>query len=97
MGYDTLYRERAHLAALLSAMYESEWTEDPENGEPWKILYVYTPTGQVSWHIAGVDWDLFPHVPKSDYPASGLWDQHSTDEKYERIRLLTERFANVML
>ena len=94
MGFDTLYRERAHLAAYLSAAYLSEWCEDLENGEAWKILYVHLPTGQASWHIASIDWDLFPHVPKSMYSAEYMWDGHTTDEKYERIRELTEGISS---
>lgn len=88
MGYDTLYRERAHLASLVSRMYPSEWCEDLDNGESWKILYVHTPEGQVSWHIAEIDWDLFDHVEKSSYAASEIWDGHDTDEKYRRIGML---------
>lgn len=88
MGYDTLYRERAHLAALVSRMYPSEWCEDTDNGEDWKILYVHTPTGQVSWHIASIDWDLFDHVKRSEHAGNDLWDGHDTDEKYRRIGML---------
>lgn len=88
MGFDTLYRERAHLASLVSRMYPSEWCEDPENGFEWKILYVHTPAGQVSWHIAEIDWDLFDHVVKSDKLAEEVWDGHDTDEKYRRIGML---------
>lgn len=88
MGYDSLYRERAHLASLVSRMYPSEWCVDEDNGEDWKILYVHTPEGQVSWHIASIDWDLFGHVTKSSHAASEIWDGHDADEKYRRIGLL---------
>lgn len=94
MGYDTLYRERAGLAAYLAAEYPSEWCEDPENGEDWKILYVHTPAGQMSWHIASIDWDLFPHVSKSNHTAEFLWDGHTTDEKYQRLEKLTYGVAS---
>ena len=90
---DTVYRERAHLVALLAAAYPSTWTTDPE-GTDWHIVYVELPTGQASWHIAPADVDLFPHVAGGDKHASEVWDNHTTDEKYARIREMTARIAS---
>lgn len=89
MGYDTLYRERAHLVGLLSKQYPSEYCDDPEDAG-WRIVYVHLGTGQVSWHIAPADWDLFGHVAKSGYSAGKLWDGHDTEEKYRRLDELKE-------
>ena len=42
---------------------------DPQEPE-WPVVFIELPTGQVSWHI----------------PQYGMaWDNHTTDEKYNRI------------
>lgn len=76
-----VYRERAHLVKFLSRLFRSVLThgEDPA----WPIIYIDTPSGQLSWHISENDLDLFGHVPWSN--ESGLWDGHTTEEKYERL------------
>lgn len=79
------YRERAHLVALLAAEHPSVWAIDA-NEPDWRVVYLDLPTGQASWHISPNDWDLFGHVPQSD---AGIWDGHTTEQKYERIRQLT--------
>lgn len=74
------YNERAHLVALLAAIYPSTWGIDFD--EPgWHVVYVQLPTGQASWHISPNDRDLFAHVPGP----SGEWDGHTTEQKYDRI------------
>lgn len=81
------YRERAHLVALLAAVYPSQFCENPDpDYEDWPIVYVETPTGQASWHVSPQDTDLFPHVK---FGTDAEWDGHTTDEKYARIRHLT--------
>lgn len=54
------------------------------------MIYLDTPEGQLSWHLAPEDLDLFQHVPsvEPDHPAA-TFDGHTTDLKYERIRNLT--------
>lgn len=79
---DAAYRERAHLVALLAAHYPAELHEDPDD-EGWAIIYVKLPTGQASWHLSPQDQDLFPHVR---YGGMFEWDEHTTEEKYRRIR-----------
>lgn len=77
-----LYRERAHLAAHLAALYPSVMVPDADPEAPdWPVLYVLLPTGQVSWHIAPADLDLFEHVPTG----AAIWDGHDTTEKYRRL------------
>jgi hypothetical protein len=80
------YRERAFLVALLAAEYPSLWTPDPSAGPDWRVVYVDLPTGQASWHISPADWDLFGFVPQGD---AGIWDGHTTVEKYKRVHDLT--------
>jgi len=53
-------------------------------------------TTQLSWHISPADWDLFSHVQQSSKSAPEIWDGHTTDEKYARIRLLTAELAPVL-
>lgn len=82
------YRERAHLVALLAALYPSHigYTDPAEPG--WAVVTIETPAGQLSWHIAPGDLPLFEHVQPTSRISRG-WDGHTTDEKYERVRRLT--------
>lgn len=85
---DAVYRERAHLLAWLATTVPAAITPAADTDEPgWNLLYLTTPAGQLSWHIAPRDAGLFghvEHVAASDPRAQ--WDGHSTDEKYKRIR-----------
>lgn len=86
---DKAYRERAHLVALLAALYPAEMRDAPDT-PGWSIVYVTTPTGQMSWHLSYADAaDLFEHVPV----AAAEWDGHTTMEKYQRLDALTVRMA----
>jgi hypothetical protein len=78
-----VYRERAHLVAHLATLYPSTMADDPQDPE-YRIVYLDTPGGQWSWHIAHSDLDLL-HVPDGAVE----WDGHTTDEKYRRMRELT--------
>lgn len=89
-----LYRERAHLVALVAAMYPAVLSySDPDEPE-WPVLYVRSPAGQLSWHINKDDLDLFSHVPVVDPDdARAQWDTHTTEEKYRRVaELATKHF-----
>lgn len=77
---DTIYRERSHLVAHLAAIYPSSLTIDPAEPD-WPVVLVSLPTGQVSWHVAPEDMDLFGHV----HMGSAMWDGHDTAEKYRRL------------
>lgn len=85
---DGAYRERAHLAAYLAALHPSHIGYTDPNAPDWPVLIIETPAGQMSWHIAERDLDLFAHVRPTDRVCRG-WDGHTTDEKYERLRKLT--------
>lgn len=77
-----VYRERAYLVAHLAAVYPSVLVPGADPEEPdWPVLFVDLPSGQVSWHIAPDDLDLFGHVRLG----SAAWDGHSTQEKYARL------------
>jgi hypothetical protein len=83
-----LYRERAHLVAALCALRPSTMVPDPENAG-WGIVYVAGVEGQMSWHIAPEDLELFRGVVR--WQESFEWDGHTTEEKYRRLRAQTTR------
>lgn len=82
-----IYRERAHLVAYLASRYTS-YLARPQDAEPGFTfcVYVESPEGQLSWHIADSDLDLFTGIPEQH---DARWDGHTTEEKYERLRALT--------
>ncbi|MFJ2271911.1 hypothetical protein ACIO8F_40330 [Streptomyces sp. NPDC087228] len=88
---DATFRERAHLVALLAALHPSHTGHtghtDP-NARDWAVVVIETPAGQMSWHIAERDMDLFTHVQPTNRICRG-WDGHTTDEKYQWMRDFT--------
>lgn len=95
---DSVYRERAHLVALLAAQYPAVLVYGADPDEPeWPVLFVDLPTGQASWHISPDDLDLFAHVGprRASDPDAPQWDGHTTAEKYERIDRLTAEVATL--
>jgi hypothetical protein len=83
---EALYRERAHLVAHLAALYPSCIGPADDVDEPgWAIVYISGPAGQMTWHIAPRDLDLFGHV----HVGAGEWDGHTTAEKYRRLDTLS--------
>ncbi|MFJ3834474.1 hypothetical protein ACIPY6_03035 [Streptomyces sp. NPDC090054] len=85
---DRAYRERAHLVAHLASLYPATIGLTDPNAPEWPVVTINAPTGQLTWHIAAADLGLFEHVERSLDP---MWDGHTTDEKYERLRQLTVR------
>lgn len=86
-----VYRERAHLIAHLATQFPAVLAYDDPNEPDWPVIYITTPHGQLSWHIAPDDLDLFGHV-KWTGGGTPLWDGHTTAEKYERLhRFVTDR------
>ncbi len=84
-----VYTERARLVAFLAACYPAAMLTD--DAEPdWPIVFVSTPAGQLSWHVARADLGLFEHVPATAEPT---WDGHTTEEKYERLAEMTGRLS----
>lgn len=87
-----VYRERAHLVALLAAWHTSHiGYTDPTTPE-WAVVTIELPTGQASWHIAPDDMDLFQHVQQVTRYARS-WDGHTTDEKYRRVDAFAAQLA----
>ena len=81
----SVYRERAHLVAALAKLFPSCAKPDSEN-DGWAIVYITLPTGQVSWHIAPDDLELFTHTLARTTHIE--WDGHDTEEKYRRLDAL---------
>lgn len=80
---DQVYRERAHLVALLASLWPSTRTFSDDAG--YSVVYVDSPAGQLSWHIHPADAYLFHHVARTGSAPEQLWDGHSTAEKYRRV------------
>lgn len=84
------YRERAHLVALLAAVYPSHVGCTDPDAPGWAVVTIQLPTGQAAWHIAPDGEGLFQHVEQE--PGNVIpWDGHTTEEKYQRIDDLTAR------
>ncbi|MCX4863488.1 MULTISPECIES: hypothetical protein [unclassified Streptomyces] len=92
---DATYRERAHLVAHLAALHPSHIGHTDPKLPDWAVVTVETPAGQMTWHIAERDIDLFTHVQPTNRICRG-WDGHTTDEKYARMRDLTEATPSLL-
>jgi len=86
-----IYRERAHLVSLLSRIFPSYLARPDDASEGFDLaVFVDTHEGQLSWHLANKDVDLFDHLKVRE--VSG-WDGHTTEEKYARIDRISPRKA----
>jgi hypothetical protein len=64
----------------------------PVEGESWdpewlNVVFVHTPTGQMSWHIHERELPLFAFLKRE----ANLYDGHSTEEKYRRLNMYANR------
>lgn len=84
------YWERNRLVALLSALFPARLQRHPTNEEwedDWRwVVFVDLPEGQASWHIHDSELMMFSHLTKVRPEDAILWDGHTTEEKYERVR-----------
>ncbi|WP_018683674.1 hypothetical protein [Actinokineospora enzanensis] len=78
-----LYRDRAHVVALLAAMYPAHIETDPAPPAPEvaMVVVIDTITGQLSWHVHRDDMDLFGWLPRR----AREWDGHDAATRHERI------------
>ena len=83
---DQAYRERNALVAMLSRIFPAHIAYDPgAESEEWKhVVFIYLPTGQVSWHIHATDLAPFGHLGFQD----NEWDGHSDGLKWYRVAAL---------
>ena len=88
---NTAYRERDELVALISKLYPSHLAQhegDEWDDEWWMIVCVHTPAGQAAWHVHWqTEYALFAHL--AERPTD--WDGHTTEQKYDRLRSLTQK------
>jgi hypothetical protein len=99
-GPESPYRERARLIALLAALYQSEIAYSDPDEPDYPVIIIETPSGQLSWHLAEQDLELFPHVVKHERGCEGVelrWDGHSTEQKYLRLSSLTKDVNNLRI
>ena len=88
---DGAYAERNRCVALIARMAlamgwrtglgrhredDASWEDDWRN-----IVFIELPTGQSSWHVHDSELPLFVGLPRYE----GVWDGHSTEEKYRRV------------
>jgi hypothetical protein len=93
---DALYTDRAHILALLALHYPAYIAYSDPGTPDWPVLTLDTPHGQMAWHIAPRDADLFGHVRRvDDAEAARAYDGHSTDTKHQRIRTRCFSFPRV--
>lgn len=89
---DAAYAERDKCLVLLALMAQrlglkvGMGLHIDKPGEEWdaewrNILFIELPAGQVSWHIHDSEAHWFYFVGAYD----GVWDGHTTDEKYQRV------------
>jgi hypothetical protein len=89
-----LYRERAQLLALLAVTWPAVLRLSPYSPPPTvAVLYLNTPAGQLSWHIAEADLDLFDHVQRANSGTPDPWDGHTTATKYDRVSDLVDQLT----
>lgn len=87
-----LYRERAHLVAVLAALYPARIAYNDPREPALPVLYLHTKAGQVSYHLNPDDLDLFGHVPVVDGERSVFtaWDGHDKATALQRLRRLVQ-------
>lgn len=86
-----VFTERTRLLAFFTTMNPAVIAYNDKDTPEWPVLYVKTPTGQMTWHIAAHDMHLLNHVPivaKDDERAQ--WDGHTSEEKYKRLQETVE-------
>lgn len=65
-----------HIDQLGKPLWDPEW---------YNVVYVQMPGGQVSWHIHDSELCMFDWLQRRQV----VYDGHTTNEKYERLRAYT--------
>lgn len=80
---ENLYTERAELVAFIASLYPSVLAKpsDAEDGFSYAV-YIFTPEGQLSWHLADKDYISFADLEIVD---ENPWDGSSKDVVYSRL------------
>jgi hypothetical protein len=87
---DAAYAERNKLVAALIRITGWPACMAPDFDAPgYTVVYVESPAGQLSWHVSDEEIDQFLALGLPWRPwAPGVWDGHTTEEKYERLARL---------
>ena len=85
-----VYTERNLLVCALSKLMPSWLEKHPETDTSWddewrNIVYISSPTGQLSWHIRDEELINFKHL---EFKYGNSWDGHTNEEKYIRLNNL---------
>jgi hypothetical protein len=88
---DTAYAERAILVVTVARIAQRDglrvWIATDEKEPEWPVLFIELPTGQVSWHLTQAQRDDLD----DEFPVGqNTWDNHTTEEKYERLLAWSE-------
>lgn len=81
---DAAYLERNQVVAALAKCFPSGTKQTAIEGwdKEWHgCVFIDLPTGQASWHYHDSHAHLFAGLPEYQ----GVWDGHTTPEKYERL------------
>jgi hypothetical protein len=90
---NTSYSERAFLVSVIASAFPSsleqalDCKDDPDFN--W-IVYVDTPAGQASWHIAETDLHYFRNIPRDE---GRKWDGHNNTTKMLRLDGVKDNLA----
>ena len=103
---DGVYSERNRLAAAfariaLAAGFKAGKGVDPDETK-WPVVYVETPNGQVSWHIASRDADILKGLPDYEGQWDGTWRARYADwcrwpRKARRAKARDKDFAELQV
>jgi hypothetical protein len=103
---DSVYSERNRLAAAfarmaLAAGFKAGKGVDPDETK-WPVIYVETPNGQVSWHIANHDADILKGLPEYEGRWDGTWRARYADwcrwpRKARRAKARDKEFAELQI
>lgn len=96
---EAAYEERDYVVALMVRLAGAAgWPfglldhEGEDWGPEWKkVVVIETPEGQMAWHFPAVRASLFEGIP-----AHGrVWDGHTTDEKYRRLKAVIAKIDGI--
>jgi hypothetical protein len=99
-----VYSERNRLAAAFARMALAAGFKAGKGGDSdetkWPVVYVETPKGQVSWHIASHDADILKGLPDYEGRWDGTWRARYADwcrwpRKARRAKARDKEFAEL--
>lgn len=90
---DDVYTERnlivqlcAYLTRFCPRTLWDAWRGTDPTEPDWPVIYIKTPAGQISYHMPREE--LLLNLPDMTGKDLYKWDEHTNEEKYERIKKL---------